>query len=107
LPRHFLDGGVGCAAATDDDDGSCALRAVESNRHVQIVHRESDRSAILDELCVDDPRKCPRQIHVAAGQRQNGLLGRNPPYERRELEVQASYGTSKFIDVGETKYLRR
>ncbi|WP_354136689.1 hypothetical protein [Bradyrhizobium sp. LB11.1] len=48
-----------------------------------------------------------RQIHVAAGQRQDGLLSRNPPYKRREFEIQAPYGIPKFIDIREAKYSGR
>lgn len=99
LPLHFLDDGIGRAAAADDDSRTHTLRAVEAYRHVEVVHRETNRRAILDKLGVDHARKCGRQIHVASGHRQNDLLGRNPPNKRRKLEVQASDGISKFIDI--------
>ena len=107
FPLHFLDGGVGRAAAADDDDRSRTLCAVEADRHIEVVHREPDRRAILDELRVNDAGKRARQVYVAAGERQNGLLGRNLPYERRELEVQPAYRVSKFVDVGKAKYFWR
>ncbi|GAA0031286.1 hypothetical protein BROWWM01_54180 [Bradyrhizobium ottawaense] len=99
MPLHLLDDGVGRTAAANDHDWTCTLRAIEANGDVEVVHREADRRAIPDELCINDPGKRARQIHVAPGQRQNCLLRRNLPYERRELEIQPAYGASKFVDI--------
>ena len=93
-------------STADDDDRAVPLRTVEADGHV-VVHRETDRRAIRDELCIDHARKRTRHVHVAAGQLQDDLLGRDPSHKRRELEVQAADRAAKLIGVCKTKYLWR
>ncbi|BBZ94850.1 hypothetical protein BDS110ZK25_34670 [Bradyrhizobium diazoefficiens] len=107
MPLHFLDGVVGRAAAADDDDRAVALRTVEANGNVEVVHRKTNRRAIRDEFSVHNPRKSARHVHVAAWQLQDDLLSRDPSHKRCELEVQTADRVAKLIDVGKAKYLWR
>jgi len=58
-------------------------------------------------LRVDDPRERLGEIDVAPIEVQDRLLGRTFLRQRSEIDVDMPHRTSKLVDIGKTKYLRR
>src|SRR5262249_32928272 len=103
LPRRRFHRTVDRAAPADRDDRVVTFDTVESDRSA-IIHRKGDGRTIRPELGVGDPRKRLREVHLASGKTEDGLLGRNGAYQRREIHTQVTNRTPELIDIRKSKY---
>src|SRR5205085_9759511 len=106
LPRRRFNRAVERSAAADGDDGIVAFDAVEANGSA-VVHRKGHGGTVRRQLGVGDARKRFREVHVAAGKAENGLLGRNGSHKRGKIHAQVAHRTPEFIDIRKSKYLGR
>src|SRR4029077_13714431 len=106
LSRRFFNHVICSTTPTDHNDRSISFHAVESDRD-PVIHRESDRGACWKKLHVVKPRERLGKIQVTTRQTEYGLLGRDFPHQRCEIDIQISYRTPELINIVKTKNLWR
>ncbi len=105
-PLYTFDRGVGGAVAADHYHRLVPLDPIEADWNT-VIECKADGGAIRQELRIDDARKRPGDVEIAAAKMEDDLLGGNRSHQRRKVHVQRAHRTPELVDIAKPKDLRR